>query len=471
MTQVPMGSTRAVSEQRVLVVGGGITGLVAALGLRRAGVGEVVLVEADARLGGKIRTSAFAGVPAVDEGPDAFLTRGGEVQAFAASVGVTEMVAPAAASAAIWYPRRGRSHLHPIPGGLVLGVPAALRPMATSTLLSWRGKARAALEPFLPRTPLSPDALGGYMRARLGSEVHERLIDALIGSIYASDTDHSSLAAVPQVAALATAHRSLLIAARRMRAQMPPPSGAPIFSAPLAGMHSLTDAAERALVHEGGTVRTGHRVDEITAGSAGWLVDGEAFDQVVLASPAAASASLLQTAAPEAAALLAQSRHASVTMVTMAVPGALWPARLAQMSGYLVPKPVQSSVTAASFGSQKWAQWRTADDQQILRVSLGRDGLDLDHLDDEALVARAVAEVSSHIGVDLTPTAVRVTRWAGAFPQYRPRHHEWVEAAERVLPAGIHLAGASYRGIGIPTCVRDAHRAIARVLAEPTSTS
>lgn len=466
-----MASTRAITDQRVLVVGGGITGLVAALGLRRAGVGEVVLAEADAQLGGKIRTSAFAGVPAVDEGPDAFLTRGGEVQEFATSLGLTEMVAPAAASAAIWYPRRGRSHLHPIPGGLVLGVPAALRPMATSSLLSWRGKARAALEPFLPRTPLGPDALGGYMRARLGSEVHERLIDALIGSIYASDTDESSLAAVPQVAALATAHRSLLIAARRLRVTTPSPSGTPIFYAPVAGMQSLTDAAAHALVHAGGTIRRGHRIEEIIPGSAGWVVDGEAFDQVVLASPAAASASLLRAAAPEAAAVLAQSRHASVTMVTMAVPGSQWPARLAQMSGYLVPKPVQSSVTAASFGSQKWSQWRTADDQQILRVSLGRDGLELDHLDDETLVARAVAEVGSHIDVDLAPTAVRVTRWVGAFPQYRPRHHEWVEATERALPAGIHLAGASYRGIGIPTCVRDAHRAVERVLAGTNTSS
>lgn len=464
-----MAPTQAITAQRVLVVGGGITGLATALGLCRAGVGHVVLAEADPHLGGKIRTSAFAGLPAVDEGPDAFLTRGGEVQTLAASVGLTEMVAPAAASAAIWYPRRGHSHLHPIPGGLVLGVPAALRPMATSSLLSWRGKARAALEPFVPRTPLAPDALGRYMRARLGSEVHERLIDALIGSIYASDTDESSLAAVPQVAALATAHRSLLVAARRMRAQMPPPSGEPIFSAPQSGMQSLTDATERALVHAGGTIRRGHRVEEISASSAGWEVDGDAYDQVVLASPAAASASLLRGAAPEAAAVLAQSRHASVTMVTMAVPGSSWPARLAHMSGYLVPKPVQSSVTAASFGSQKWAHWRTTDDQQILRVSLGRSGLDLDHLDDDTLVGRAVAEVGSHIGVDLAPTAVRVTRWVGAFPQYRPKHHEWVDAAERVLPAGIHLAGASYRGIGIPTCVRDAQRAVHRVLADPTT--
>jgi oxygen-dependent protoporphyrinogen oxidase len=454
-----------IAQQRILVIGGGITGLAAAVGLCEHGAGEVILCEADSRLGGKIRSSEFAGVPTVDEGPDAFLTRGGEALGFASRIGITDLVAPASASAAVWFPR-GKNHLHPIPGGLVLGVPAALRPMAASTLLSWKGKLRAGLEPFLPRTPLAPDALGPYMRARLGSEVHERLIDALIGSIYASDTDHSSLEAVPQVASLAKAHRSLLIAARKMRASAPPPSKDPIFSAPKAGMQALVDQAEAAIIASGGEIRLGHSVSEITpAEHHGWLVDGERWDQVIIAVPAVMAAPLLRTAAPEAAELLNGSRHASVTMVTLAIPADQWPSHLHKMSGYLVPKPVQTTVTAVSFGSQKWGHWTRSDGQQILRISLGRAGLDLDHLDDAQMLDHAVSEVNQHLGLRLAPTESRITRWVGAFPQYQPRHHEWVAATEKLLPQRLHLAGASYRGIGIPTCLRDADRAVQRVLA------
>jgi oxygen-dependent protoporphyrinogen oxidase len=458
----------AIEQQRILVIGGGITGLAAAVGLCKLGAGEVVLTEASAQLGGKIRSSDFAGVTQVDEGPDAFLTRGGEAVGFAKSVGVTNLVAPAAASAAVWYPRRSGS-LHPIPGGLVLGVPAALRPMATSSLLSWKGKLRAGFEPFLPRTSLEPDALGPYMRARLGSEVHERLIDALIGSIYASDTDDSSLAAVPQVASLASSHRSLLIAARRMRASTAKaassaPTG-PIFSAPQQGMQALVNAAEAAILSAGGQIRRGQPATEITpAGSQGWMVDAEHWDQVIIAIPAVMAAPILRNVAPEASALLSQSRHSSVTMVTLAIPSDQWPSRLTNMSGYLVPKPVQNSVTAVSFGSQKWGHWSHPSGQQILRISLGRAGLDLDHLTDDDMLDRAVTEVSQHLNFSLAPTASRITRWTQAFPQYRPHHHQWVSDIENLLPQRLHLAGASYRGIGIPTCLRDADRAVHRVL-------
>jgi oxygen-dependent protoporphyrinogen oxidase len=133
------------------------------------------------------------------------------------------------------------------------------------------------------------------------------------------------------------------------------------------------------------------------------------------------------------------------------------------MSGYLVPKPVQHLVTAASFGSQKWAHWRPDDGSEILRMSLGRDGLGVDHLDDEAAVTAAVDDVGRHLGFDLQPSAVRVSRWRDAFPQYRPHHLELVGAVEHALPPALVVGGASYHGIGIPACVRQARR-IADVL-------
>jgi oxygen-dependent protoporphyrinogen oxidase len=129
-----------------------------------------------------------------------------------------------------------------------------------------------------------------------------------------------------------------------------------------------------------------------------------------------------------------------------------------------VPKPRQRLVTAASFGSQKWAHWAVPG-KVVLRVSLGRDGLPVLHLSDDEIVAAAVDDTGRHLGIDLQPTEVRVSRFPGAFPQYRPHHAELVASVEAGLPAGLALAGASYHGIGIPACVRSATDAAGRVLA------
>jgi len=447
----------AVDGRRVLVVGGGITGLAAAETLVAGGV-DVTLREASASLGGKIRTSTFAGL-SIDEGADAFLARTPEAVELAGRVGLADLTSPTNATAAVWY-----DGLHRIPETIVLGVPAGLGPFVTTGLLSWRGKLRAACEPFLPPTPTTDDVLGAYVRRRFGNEVHERLVDALVGSIYATDTDNASLAAVPQLAELAAGGRSLLMSARsaRARAGRRPATG-PVFAAPSAGVGALVDATAATVRAGGGDVRTSSPVVRIERVDNGWTVDGEPFDAIALTSPARAAASLLATVAPEASRLLSRIEHADVIIVTMSVPAGTWPARLRGMSGYLVPKPVQGLVTAASFGSQKWAHWRPADGSEILRVSLGRDGLAVDHLDDDAAVAAAVDEVGRHLALDLQPSAVRVSRWRDAFPQYRPHHLELVHMVEAALPPGLVVAGAGYHGIGIPACVRQARR-IAQLL-------
>jgi oxygen-dependent protoporphyrinogen oxidase len=450
--------------RRVLVVGGGIGGLAAAVALTQQPDTEVELWEAGPVLGGKIATSPFGGVDYVDEGGDAFLVRMPHATAFARTVGLgpDDMTAPAAASATVWH-----NGLHRLPAGIVLGVPTDVRAFATSRLLSPLGKLRAGLEPFLPRTD-PDDSIGKLVRGRFGDEVHERLVDALVGSIYAADTDRFSLAAVPQLAELAKRNRSLLIGARRAKQTAPPvpPAGSapsPIFGAPRLGIGALVDAGAAHIRAHGGTIRTARPAHTITPDGDGWRVDDERFDAVVLASPARATAPLLQAVAPEAAAGLASFEHADVIMVRLALPAGGWPERLHGLSGYLVPKTEQRTVTAASFASQKWAHWRPADGSQLLRVSLGRDGLPAMHLDDDAVLRCTIDEVGRHIGIDVQPTVTSITRWPGAFPQYRPHHHVRVAAIEQQLPAGIALAGASYRGIGIPACIADGQRAAAAI--------
>ncbi len=448
------------------MIGGGVTGAAAAhhLGLRLAAgdLDEVVLFEAKPQVGGRTLSTPFAGIDHVDCGADAFLARVPDATRLAAEVGLAaDLVHPEKVGAAVWY-----DGMHDIPDGLVLGVPGNPLALARSSLLSWRGKARAALEPFLPRTSTDPDSIGEFMRARFGDEVHERLVDALVGSIYATDTDRFSLAEMPQLAAL-TSHRSLLLAARKIASQgTASASAAPIFATPAAGMGALVNAAVDTARSNGVTIETGNEVTIERHGDSGtWVVDERQFDAMILAAPAAAARRLLDPVAPTAAELLSTAETSDVALLSLHIASSEWPERFGGRSGYLVPKPVQRAVTAVSFGSQKWAHWQPPDGGQVLRVSLGRDGAPVLHQDDDTLVELALADLAVHLDTKFSPTEVRVSRWPGAFAQYRPRHRAWVESVRDALPARIAVAGSSYDGIGIPACVRSG-RTIAELLVE-----
>lgn len=447
----------------VIVVGGGIAGLTVAERLTAALPADDVTIEireSAERLGGKLRTSPFAGRTAVDEGADSFLARVPAGTGLADRVGLRgTLTSPTGASAAVWH-----HGLHPIPDGLLLGVPGQVTGLARSGLLSPRGKVRAALEPFLPRRD-PEDSIGRLIRSRFGNEVHNRLVDALVGSIYATDTDAFSLAMVPQLADLSEEHRSLLLGVRSMqrrgkRQHQQAPLG-PLFYAPRDGMEALAVATAAAATAAGATVGVGAPVHAVERDGSSWRVDGEHADAVVLAAPAALAAPLLATAEPPLSRVLGSMEHAGVVIVTLAVAG--WPERLGGRSGYLVPKPVQGLVTAASFGSQKWAHWSGGD--EIVRVSLGRDGQDVTGLPDDELVGAAVSEVGLHVGLDVQPTSVRISRWPQSFPQYRPGHRRWLSDVVSATPAGLFLTGASYNGIGVPACIADAERTAADIAA------
>lgn len=461
------------TDRHVVVVGGGITGLAAAHALLSTDdPPRVTVLEAGERLGGKIATSAFAGLPAVDEGADAFLTRVPWASALVRTIGLGDaLTSPATGSAAIWHPARA-PHLHPIPGGLVLGVPSGTLALARSRLLSWRGKARAAIEPLLPRRA-TDGSVGALIRSRFGDDVEELLVDPLIGSIYAADTDRMDMCAVPQVQALAARGRSLLLATRTTRRQAAAAPAGPVFEVPRAGMSAFVDALAARIRAAGGDLRAGSPVTAVTRDrgryavhTAGGPIDADA---IVVAAPAPAAAEMLSGIAPEAAGLLGRWEYASVVMVTMSVPGL--EGRL-HGSGYLVPKPVQRRVTAASFASNKWAHLRPPNGDALLRVSIGRDGAPPDDLDDDAVLQAVVDEVSEHLGLTrgsgLQPSAVRITRWTGAFPQYRPGHPARVAAVAAAMQRdapNVVVAGAAYEGIGIPACIRQGHEAAAAVYA------
>ena len=460
----------AARAHRVVVVGAGITGLTTAHTILRGADApvQVTVLESAPVVGGLIRTTPFGGLDAVDEGADAFLRRIPWATGLADELGLSDaLTSPSGAPALVWHRR-----LHPIPGELLLGVPASVGSFARASLISPRGKLRAAIEPLLPRTT-DTDSLGHYVRRRFGREILELLVDPLIGSIYAADTDRFSMAAVPQVADLTTGRSMLVAAARARRRASGAPSG-PVFSAPIRGMGEMIRVLSEKVAAAGGSIVTSAAVSSIERGTDGYVVSSAAgdhgADSIVLASPARHTAPLLRSLETNASEMLSRWTHASVVLITMSIPAHEWPASLTG-SGYLVPKPDQRWVTAASFGSNKWAHWRPSDGSMILRVSLGRDGLDVMDHDDDALVNLALADLKRHLGVDFSPTGVRVSRWPESFPQYRPHHHRMLDEIERSLAVsapGVLLAGASYRGIGIPTCVQQARAAAGKVLGRAT---
>ncbi len=449
--------------RRAVVVGGGIAGLSTAWSLTKSGW-QVAVYEADDRWGGKITSSTFGGLGGIDAGADAFLARVPEARALAVELGMgDDLVAPATGSALVV--RRGR--LHPIPDGLVLGVPAGLGGLARSRLISWPGKLRAAADVVLPRRDHG-DSLGRLIAGRFGREIADYLVDPLVGSINAGTIDELSLdASTPQIAPVAVRSRSLLLGLRQGTKSAP--SG-PVFLTPRGGMASLVDRLVAALVGAGVTMHLGRPITSVQAAADGrWIVDGETIDGLVVAAPAGPAAELIRPHAPVAADQLAEIAYAGVVMVTALVPRSELRA-IGAMSGYLVPKPEQGQVTAVSFSSRKWPHWLAAD-HEVLRISLGHTGnaRPMTMVDDEIrdTVSR---EVGGHLGLkrSLKVAEFRITRWENAFPQYRPGHPGRVLSFDRQLELtmpGVVLAGAAYRGIGIPACIRDGVRA-AHLLSE-----
>jgi protoporphyrinogen/coproporphyrinogen III oxidase len=190
-------------------------------------------------------------------------------------------------------------------------------------------------------------------------------------------------------------------------------------------------------------------------------VAGVPADAVVVTTPAFAAAATLASIAPGAASLLGTIPYAGVVMVTLAFPDAAL-TRPLDASGYLVPKPEQRYLTACSWASTKWAHWQPPG-KVVLRASLGRYGNEraLD-LDDDAVLAAALADLGVQAGIRGDPTDVRITRWPQGFPQYLPGHTGKVDAIHDALgreAPGVLAAGAAYRGVGIPACIRQGRAA------------
>lgn len=452
---------------RVIVIGGGIAGLTAAYDLARNGV-DVELREADDRVGGKIRTTPFGGLPAVDCGADAFLARVPWAVQLATELGLRdELISPASGNAYIYT----HGALRSIPMPNLLGVPLDLDALRASGIVSDDAVARAADD--LTRTvdhgmPDGDESLGSLVRRRLGDEILEQLVDPLLGGIYAGDSDQLSLeAGAPQIHAAAHADASLIRAldAQRLAAASANP-GSPVFFAPPDGMSRLVRELEHVL---GERIVRGAPVTRLERDGAAWIVDGARADAVVLATPAYVSARLLAALAPRASAELASIDYAGVALVSMAFARDAIRVPL-DASGFLLPKPEGRMLTACSWSSTKWAHLNRGA-HAIVRASTGHYGNETAlALDDDALVAAMLDELNEIMGISREPVEIRISRWPASFPQYTPGHVARVDALERALAdeaPGLRVTGAAYRGIGIPALVRAARSTADAVRGAP----
>ncbi|MEU2161163.1 protoporphyrinogen oxidase [Streptomyces chengbuensis] len=454
---------------RVVVIGGGIAGLAAAHRLAVSGV-RVTLLEATDRLGGKLRSGEIAGAP-VDLGAESMLARRPEAVALARAVGLGDRLqAPATTTASVWT----RDALRPMPQGHVMGVPG--NPGALSGLLSAEGVARIGRERELPPAELGEDvAVGGFVAERLGREVVDRLVEPLLGGVYAGDAYRISMrAAVPALFdAARAAGGSLLDGVREVqrRAAERQETG-PVFMGIDGGIGTLPPAVADAVRAAGGEVLTGTPVLGLTRGTDGWRIRTDerelTADGIVLATPAWSASALLADAAPAASAELAGVEYASMALVTLAFRSADTDA-LPAGSGFLVPPVDGRTIKASTFSARKWA-W-VADGAPglfLLRTSVGRYGEEeqLDREDDD-LVAVSLKDLAEATGLSARPVATEVTRWIGGLPQYPVGHLGRVARIRDAVAAlpGLRICGAAYDGVGIPACIGSGQRAADEIIA------
>ncbi|MFK0227576.1 protoporphyrinogen oxidase [Streptomyces sp. NPDC090303] len=460
-----------------VVAGGGIAGLAAAHRLALAGH-RVTLLEADSRLGGKLLAGEIAGAP-VDLGAESLLARRPEAVALARAVGLGDRLqAPATTTASVW----SRGELVPMPKGHVMGVPGD--PAAVGGLLSEEGVRRVGADLELPPTEIGEDiAIGAYVAARMGHEVVDRLVEPLLGGVYAGDAHRISMkAAVPALFEAARVHPTLtsaVHAVQRAGAATPADAaggatglGGSAFLGIEGGVGTLPGAVADAIRAAGGEIHTGTPVTALVrTGATGWQVvtPHRTFDAdaVVLAAPAGVAGGLLGGHAPSAAAVLDAIDYASMALVTLAFRRSDVPALAG--SGFLVPPVDGHTIKASTFSAQKW-RWvaDAAPDLFVLRTSVGRHGEEHQvRRDDSDLVAASLKDLAAATGLAARPVASTVTRWNAGLPQYPVGHLARVARVREAVAAlpGLRLAGAAYDGVGIPACVASAHRAADEIIA------
>ena len=443
------------------------------------------MLESSPRLGGKLAGADLEGIP-VDLGAESVLARRPEAVDLIRAVGLADdLVHPATTSAGLWIGDRIRA----IPP-TVMGVPTSAD--TTVDVLGAEAAAQVAAEASKAEPALTEDvAIGRFVAERMGSAVTDKLVDPLLGGVYAGRAEEISLAAaVPELFAKLKTAPSLLAATAELRelGQRRAVEGAPVFAGVRGGIHRLIEALEKDLVGRGVVIqrnatvrRISRTAADVSAGEGGAHLGGYELelgpvpaptllhaDAVVVAVPATPAARMLGELVPQASTELAAIEYASMAIVTLAVRKEDWPSS-ASGSGFLVPSVEGRTIKASTYSHAKW-QW-SADaggDLAVLRCSVGRLGEEyVLQRSDEELTALATADLRSAVGLEAPVVASLVTRWGGGLPQYAVGHLGRVDRVEAAVAEhpGLAVCGAAYRGVGIAACVAAAGKAATQVQA------
>ncbi len=450
--------------KRVVIVGGGISGLAAAHRLVELGLPQtqITLLEASGRLGGTLETRHRDGF-LLERGPDSFISEKPEAVSLAKRLGLeSRLIETNEQYRRSFIVRNGR--LRPVPEGFQLLAPSRVWPFITTDIFSLSGKLRMAADLVLPRENGKEDeSLASFVRRRLGREALERMAQPMVGGIYTADPETLSLrATLPRFLDMERDHRSLILAMMR-QGQKAGTSGArySLFLSFDRGMEVLVDALADVISN----VRLKTRIKNIGFESGTWLIQSESgltleADAVCLAVPAYTAARLLENVNSRLASQLNAIKYASTATINFAYPRAAIKHPLNGF-GFVVPYIEKRSLIACTFSNVKFNQ-RAPDDHVLLRAFAGGAlQPEVFALDESELVTRIEADLRELLNIDRSPLFTEVAKWEQSMPQYEVGHLDRVRSIENELAglSGLTLAGNAYRGAGIPDCIRSGEAA------------
>lgn len=459
--------------KKIVIVGGGITGLSAAYYLQKEIKEknlpyEVKLVEAGDRLGGKIRTVKKDGF-IIERGPDSFLERKKPAGKLADELGMTDqLVRNGTGQAYILV----HNKLHKMPKGAFMGIPTKLRPFLMSDILSTRGKLRTGMDLLMPKSKNGGDqSLGGFLRKRVGNELVDSLLEPLIAGVYSSDIDQMSLQATfPNFYELEQKHGSLI---KGLRASMPERrrntgKKAGQFLAFTNGFSSIVEALEKEL-NEDRLITMNQTVDHVEKKNHGYhllLSNGEVYkaDAVIMATPHSALPKIFSQY--DIFKTFQDIPMSSVANVALAFDEKAIKKDI-NGTGFVVSRKSSFRITACTWTHKKWPH-TTPDGKILLRCYVGKpDDQAVVDLSDEEIIDIVLKDLKKTMKIKGKPEFTVVTRWKNVMPQYTVGHTERLEKVRNVLDdqlPGVFLAGSSYEGVGIPDCIGQGEKSVEEVL-------
>lgn len=469
------------TKQRIAIIGGGMTGLTAALYLQKEIEketidAEYVLYEADNRLGGRIQTDYTDGF-VIEQGPDSFLARKTSMSELANDIGLGEDLVDNHSGSFILHQHR----LYPMPEGAVMGIPTQWLPFIKTGLFSPIGKARAAFDLVLPRTTKGEEdqSLGHFFRKRLGNEVVDHLIEPLLSGIYAGNIDRLSLQATfPQFQQMESKYRSLIFGMKTSMAKKGSASPASkgkkakskgMFLTYRGGLQSMVDRLEEKLISE--QVKKDHALVKIEKEDERYRLvfqngTEDLVDRVLLTTPHQQAYSLFKE--HDFVAPLGNIPSTSVATIALAYPKEAIKQDI-DGTGFVVSKKTNYTITACTWTHKKWVH-SAPEGYALLRAYVGKSGDDaIVGESDEVILNKVKSDLDHIMKIEGEPLFYRIKRWKESMPQYEVDHLAKIESVRTGLSnqyPGVKLVGASYNGIGLPDCIDQGKKAVAELVGK-----